>query len=55
MKKKDDKTKEFFIEILEDIQKLINIEGETYNEKEMKLILHFTNDTLLKGKEFTDM
>ena len=55
LKKKDDKTKEFFIEILEDIQKLINIEGETYNEKEMKLILHFTNDTLLKGNEFTDM
>ena len=55
LKKKYDKTKEFYIEILEDIQKLIKIEGETYKEKEQKLFLHFTNNTILKGNCFTDL
>lgn len=55
MKKRYDKTKEFYIEILEDIQKLIKIEGETYKEKEQKLFLHFTNNTILKGNCFTDL
>jgi hypothetical protein len=55
LKKKNDKTKEFYIEILEDIQKLIKIEGETYNEKGVELTLHFTNNTLLKGNDFTAM
>ena len=35
--------------ILEDVQKLTKIEGETYKEKETMLSLHFTNDTLVKG------
>lgn len=55
MKKKNDKDKEFYIELLEDIQNLIKVEGEFYNEKEEKLILNFTNNTLVKSNYFTDM
>lgn len=55
LKNKNDKNKEFYVELLEDIQNLIKVEGEFYNEKEQKLILHFTNNTLVKGNYFTDM
>ena len=54
-KKKNDRTKEFFIEIIEDIQILTNIYGEAYKEKEIMLILEFDNGKIFKNNGLTDM
>jgi hypothetical protein len=54
-KKKKDRTKEFFIEIIEDIQILTNIYGEAYKEKEIMLILEFDNGEIFKNDGLTDM
>ena len=54
-KQKKDKKKEFFIEIIEDIQILTNIYGEAYKEKEIMLILEFDNGAILKNNGLTNI